>query len=1004
MTIPQAFVGRQQASLVLRSAVRRAYDGHGSLVLVTGDAGIGKTALVSHVAAGAREWVAAVAWGRAVEALSSPAYWMWTQVLRQLGVLPEGGHLGDVAHGARDDGVDRFGLFEQVVAALDDASRSGGLLVVLDDLHWADPDSLALLDLVGRSLSGRRIALLGTYRGAEASESVQRLARSASVVTLEGLPLSVIAELMRQVTGADVSAEDAARMQRRTGGNPFFVRELTRLSQLRSDSGQPWGTVEVVASVRDVLERRLARLSQPCARMLVTASLDGVVVRPWVLRAVHDAADVSAVVEEATAQRILATEPGTVRFSHDLFREVIAVGLSASARLQTHLALARVLASGRQAGRPVHASELAHHFAAAATPGDAETLAQALRYAREAARESELRLAFDDAAAHLERARDALETTGAEPGARLELLLELAAAQQTAGQPAQAAGTFREAWSLARTVNDPIGQAHAVLGLHAVGTKTGPSAERDRLVAMLEEAIEAVELVDPLVVSKLRAALAGALYHSLETGRMDRARAVATTNVSAARRLGDHDSLVSALRALHDVSWSPGTAHQRLVLLDELDHLLGTDDLGLRLLRAQALLELADPASRVLVSTVCEEAELTGRPGALWLAASRRAALALLAGRLDEALLRIEEAERIAERIGDDDARWITDIQRWELARFAGGRGAYERRRPDGEPKVEHWPPWRSIVLGDAGRHDEAANALRGFTAAEAHGPGVDAGYDLWFPAIAAEAACRHGSDRLRADLYDLLAPHSGTQVGCGAWVAYCGPVDGYLADLAYALGDSARGSDHLLRAQEQCLRLDAPLWLRRVRASQHQHGMAAETNTFTRNGAVWSLSYQGVQTIVPDAKGLHDIAVLLTRPHESVAAATLAGTSVPDRGEPVLDRRAAISYRARIDELAQEIDDADTDHDLDRATRARRERDALLDELRRATGRGGRPRRLGDDSERVRKMVRARVHRALLLVADHHPDLAAHLQASIETGHWCTYRPAQPLTWRVIT
>jgi hypothetical protein len=117
--------------------------------------------------------------------------------------------------------------------------------------------------------------------------------------------------------------------------------------------------------------------------------------------------------------------------------------------------------------------------------------------------------------------------------------------------------------------------------------------------------------------------------------------------------------------------------------------------------------------------------------------------------------------------------------------------------------------------------------------------------------------------------------------------------------------------------------------------------------------GAVWALSYQGIQTVVPDAKGLHDIAILLARPHESVAAATLAGISIPDRGEPVLDRRAAISYRARIDELAREIDDADTDHDLDRATRARRERDALLDELRRTTGRGGRPRRLGDDSER---------------------------------------------------
>ena len=104
----------------------------------------------------------------------------------------------------------------------------------------------------------------------------------------------------------------------------------------------------------------------------------------------------------------------------------------------------------------------------------------------------------------------------------------------------------------------------------------------------------------------------------------------------------------------------------------------------------------------------------------------------------------------------------------------------------------------------------------------------MNAGYDLWFPAIAAEAAARIGSDRLQSEMYDLLAPYSGTQVGCGAWVAYCGPVDGYLADLAYARGDAATGDAHLRAAEEQCQRLGAPLWLARVRQIPALHARSS--------------------------------------------------------------------------------------------------------------------------------------------------------------------------------
>ena len=234
-------------------------------------------------------------------------------------------------------------------------------------------------------------------------------------------------------------------------------------------------------------------------------------------------------------------------------------------------------------------------------------------------------------------------------------------------------------------------------------------------------------------------------------------------------------------------------------------------------------------------------------------------------------------------------------------------------------------------------RPGAAAAALAGFTAAQAWGPGVSAGYDLWFPAIAAEAAARCGTAALRAGLYELLAPYAGTQVGCGAWVAYCGAVDYYLGLLAAAQGDDTAAAVHLDSATGQHLRLGAPGWAELSRQQldglQPRPGLPG-LNTFRPAGAVWVVAFDGTRTHVPDGKGLHDIAVLLARPGQPVPASDLAGTIAPSRGEPALDRRALAEYRARLRDLDDDIADAESGHDPERAARARVERDALVAEL----------------------------------------------------------------------
>jgi hypothetical protein len=177
----------------------------------------------------------------------------------------------------------------------------------------------------------------------------------------------------------------------------------------------------------------------------------------------------------------------------------------------------------------------------------------------------------------------------------------------------------------------------------------------------------------------------------------------------------------------------------------------------------------------------------------------------------------------------------------------------------------------------------------------------------------------------------------------------------------------------------------------------------AAAPNRFQRDGAVWQITYRGKTIRMPDAKGLRDIATLLARPGEPVSATRLAGRVAPGGADPVLDDTARAVYKARLAELDEDIDDATVGNDLERAARAAAERDALIGELTRALGLGGRSRRLGDDAERARKAVTARIGHAIDRLQHYHPDLAAHLRAAIRTGATCAYQPDQPVDWKLL-
>ncbi|MGD9530430.1 MAG: AAA family ATPase, partial [Pseudonocardia sp.] len=992
--------------------------GSGRLLLLAGEAGIGKTALLHELARAVP--VARVLWGTCWAGGGAPAYWPWTQVLRGLGDPddpdgPDGtaarllgsGPAGPEAAGTGAEAADaRFRLFDAVARRLLASGEPEPLVVVLDDLQWADEPSLRLLEFVARQLATIRVLVLGAYRDDEAGPAVRALAGVGQVLPLGGLSAADVAALMVDVAGPAAAPPDprlAERVRRGSAGNPFLVRELTRL--LLAQGG--WDGIDGAAhlpvpdTVRDTLERRIARLSQPCASVLAVAALDGPVVRTALVDEVAaPAGGCAALLDEAVRARVLqADAEGRHRFVHDLFREVLVAGLPAARRRELHAVLGRALQHRRDAGGDVGAAELAAHFLAA---GCAEVADDAVSYAVAAAHEATARLGHEEACRHLTRAMDALDLLDQpDPRRRTALLLELAAARDRSGDTGGAREAFRTAADLARRGADPAGLAGAAIGLQGLGSRSGTS--RSEAVELLREAAAALPAgADPALRARVLAGLARALRHGSYGPPAVPAQAAAEEAVALAREVGDPRGLADALLALHDARWRPGSARQRLAVLDQMHEAAqraGDRDLVALAgqLRATALLELGDPAAPGELAGYAVRADELGHARGRWFALTRRATLALVAGRIDEAVELARRGLELGRAIGQPDAAGAFGTLNASLGLLGHrpeglGLGSFEA-----DPLQPLVPLLHAWVLACTGRSDEAAAVFAGFATDL-----VPDKQDLEMLAILAATASAVGSPAQREQAYRRLAPHAGTHVVVGGCAAYSGAVDHHLGRLAAALGRPTHAADHLRAAVAMHERLGAPAWAALSRDALEAVTGAGpdEGNVFRPEGTVWTLAYGGVRAHVPDVKGLHDLATLLATPGRDVHVFTLLGRAEPATGaDPVLDEAARRAYRARLADLDAAIEHASS---AGERARAEDERDALVRELTAAAGLGGRPRRLGDETERARKTVTARIRDALGRIGQEHPALAAHLRASVRTGTSCRYDPPEPVRWRL--
>ncbi|MFI6740866.1 AAA family ATPase [Nonomuraea sp. NPDC050451] len=258
-------IGRERPAAVLRGEVSRALVSHGALVLVTGEAGIGKSALVAGAAEEAVRGGARLLGGACWEGEGAPGYWPWVQVVRR---LAPGASLQSPFPGLA--GSDGFELYDAVTGLLVDASRERPVVVVLEDLHWADAASLRLLEFVVSHAWFERLLVIGTYRDAEVDGPLSLpLEAKATILTLTGLDREEVGRLVAHTTGVDPGEELVTEIHRRTGGNPFFVEQTARLWQ----GGTPLATIPpgVGAAVR----RRLSRLPEGVLEVLRMAAVLG---------------------------------------------------------------------------------------------------------------------------------------------------------------------------------------------------------------------------------------------------------------------------------------------------------------------------------------------------------------------------------------------------------------------------------------------------------------------------------------------------------------------------------------------------------------------------------------------------------------------------------------------------------------------------------------------------------------------------------------------------------
>ena len=847
------FAGRSRELGALHALLPRA-DGEGRrAALLAGGPGSGKSRLVRELAHDLAHEDVLVLYG-ACDAVVRTAYGPFVEALDhlvrhgdelELGAALEAGEAElarllpdlrnlDAPVATRpnaDPDTERHRLHSAVVDLLTAAGARRPVLLVLEDVHWADAPTLLLLRHLVRAGVDARMLLVATYRDVEAdvpaelSEALVDVWRTEGVirVSVGGLSGGEVAEFVRLAAGVEPAEDVTAAIWELTEGNAFLVTELWR-ELVDSDAVEigatgvrlvrPIGEIGTPETVREVVSQRLARLEPPTAEMLELAAIAGSEFELAVVRLALPLSEATLLdaVDEATRCGLLLEAPGRglgYRFAHELVRRSVSDRLSAARRAESHLRVAEALEQMPARGETrARLAALAHHYAHAAPVGGG---ARAIDYNLLAAESATASLAFDEAAEHL---RTALDIGISDPCEQASAYLELGRASHRAGRALEALGAFGEAARLARALGDAELLAQAAIGFEEACWR--PGIHDAGSIELLVEATAASDERN----TDLRVRLFGGLARALDfVGHYERAEAARAEAIRMARAAGDRAALGWVLSAAY---WSRGVkTHEEINAMLAEASTIG-EQLGDVEIHTEALAWLVPSfvalcdhdSARAALKRLFDAARRNSQPFHLHVAEHYASALALCDGDLPAAEAAAERSWEWSRLLTGRDASGVHGIQmfgiRREQGRLAELAPVIRVLAEDGRGGA--WQPGLAALLAELGMETEARRELERVTD-EALG---DLRSSLWLASVVylADACCVLADERVAAILYPEFAPQAGANVQIGHLVACYGAADRYLGGLASTLGEWERAEGHFEAARELNRRLGARTWL----------------------------------------------------------------------------------------------------------------------------------------------------------------------------------------------
>lgn len=1022
--------------------------GHGRLVAVTGEAGIGKTRFCEECAARARTAGLTVVWGRCWADGGAPPLWPWQAVLAGLGGA-EATALLDGDAGTDSVDPERFARFVAVGNRLAVASTRSPLFLVLDDVQSADPGALLLTRFVARTLDRMPLVLLTSRRTGgpvpddEGARLLAELEGEAAVIALRGFEPHETGTFV-SAHGGDLDGDLLTALQRVTRGNPLVLRRVL-------DHGAPLSAQTLPDGLQSAIDDVLRRLGPGAARILERSAVLGrsVSVPEAVAVAGTDAAAVLEAARLAHRAGLVGEErAGSFAFTHDLVREALGARLGPAERLDAHALAAAALVGDEGEER---LARRAHHAVLAAARSPADALV-AVAACRDAARSMVRRFAYERAASLLTTAIGLWEGAGAGPAAA-SLRLELAQATLLTGRLAEARTLFDLAARAAEREDEPLLLAQAALGLGGVwANEHREPIERERVLALQRRALLGLPAAETVLRRRLETRLAAEAV--FQGGPIE----ALVNTVREVRRLDDGRALAEGLSLLHHAMLTAEFLDLCLPIAEELITVASAAGEGVLALmglclRAVDLYQVGDAGAERALGDLRRRADALGCRSILYIVGALDVMRLVRAGRLDEAETEAERCFHLGIEVGDADAlayygahlvaiRWlqgreaeIVDLTDEVSASSTLAYGQFV------------FPATVAFLAARAGQLDRARLALDRLTAG---GLANLARSSTWLTGMCAivEAAAALGDAGIAGEAYELLLRFAHRPVMPSLSVVCFGSVERTLGLAALTLGDVDGAAGHLERAVEAnvrvgnrplaaCARADLAAALRRRGADGDEPragellgeaigearsmGMARRAEAWEaalrelplgrgllrREGRHWQVVLDGRAVLVDDMVGMAYLFRLVASPGTPVPALHLVSGGDPAAESDalpqlVLDEAARAAYTERVRELTADLEETRSMADLGRAERLQVELEALLSELARATGLRGRSRSFTGPEERARTAVRKAIKRALDEIAAADREMGDLLRAAIRTGYSCSYDPgAVPnVTW----